>query len=134
MIATRIGWVVVISTAVGVAAATSAGLAGCEGGGCNVQQKDFTTSPAESCIQPVLDVCDAMAEWLTLENNCTDPLVIDYSGTDAGLADVTIAPGTKAQVNVAPFESPWNGMGRQVTVTAQLGSTPVVLAYIVVSN
>ncbi|MGA3122281.1 MAG: hypothetical protein ABSF69_16080 [Polyangiaceae bacterium] len=71
-----------------------------------------------------MDVCDATSGWLTLHNECAQPLIIEYGATDAGLANVTLAPGAEQQFSVAPF-----GLHGAIQVPALAGTTPIVIAY-----
>jgi hypothetical protein len=61
-----------------------------------------------------------------LQNGCTDPLVIDYSQTEAGKASLTIAPGATTEVLVV---SAFVTGGSHVTIPATLGTTAIVISY-----
>jgi hypothetical protein len=54
------------------------------GGGCYSHQENFQVTPAEPCIQPKLDVCDATAGTITLRNTCADALTIELGSADGG--------------------------------------------------
>jgi hypothetical protein len=109
-------------------------LQSCAPGGCYDHQKHFSIAPAEPCLQPEPDVCDATGGTLTLRNGCSEALVVAYGTTDAGLAPVTIAPGARGSVNVSPFMGPWVGDTRHVSFPAELGPTAIVISYDVVSS
>jgi hypothetical protein len=108
---------------------------GCIGGGCYATQENFRVTPAESCIEPVYDVCDAEAGTMTVRNNCSDPLVVlNNSGGDSGVggtsqADVTIAPGAKVEIDCAPFTNSSNSGLWHVTIPAVLGTTSVTITF-----
>jgi hypothetical protein len=116
------------------------------GGGCYATQQNFLVTPAESCIQPVLDVCQAQGGWLTLQNSCSDNLTIlnplgdagasnigvpDASAANAFPTDVVIAPGTKVQFDASPFSKTSESGSRFVTIPAVLGATSITITYVV---
>lgn len=94
------------------------------GGGCYWQQKNFQVTPAESCVQTAYESCDA-TDAVTLVNGCSDTLVVDYGGNDAGLPKVTLLPGTRQQIIVRPFVSD----GEHVRIPATLGTTAITISY-----
>ena len=107
-------------------------LPGCLGGGCYDTQKNFQVTPAESCIEPVFDVCDAQADWLTVKNNCADPLVIlKNPGADSGASqgEVTVAAGAKDQIYCASFTDTSNSGLWHVAIPARLGNTAITITF-----
>jgi len=124
-----------ISTVLLLAACTVTLFPGCIGGGCYATQENFRVTPAESCVEPVFDVCDAQAGSIAVRNNCADPLVIlDNSGGDSGVggtsqADVTIAPGAKVEIDCAAFTNSSNSGLWHVTIPAVLGTTSVTITF-----
>ena len=107
-------------------------------GGCNSRAQNLQVTPAESCLQPSADVCDAQTGWLRVHNGCADPLVVDYSGVDGGTLNpdgthtdsVTVAPGASEQLNIHAFD---DGRG-DIHVPAKLGATAIVISYQVVAD
>ncbi|MGA7741937.1 MAG: hypothetical protein WBP56_04020 [Polyangia bacterium] len=114
-------------------------LPACSGGGCHGTQENFNVTPSESCLEPVLDACDAEIGALTLQNNCSDALVIPDSGGSAGAPDtgvvdftqveVTIAPGEKAYFSCTAFADSSNSKLWHVTIPALLGSTSITISF-----
>ena len=99
-------------------AVASTVLVGC--GGCYSHQENFTVTPAQPCLQPVFDVCQAQEGTLTLDNTCSSALTLN--GT-------TIGAGKEGSLDVQAFTH-----GSNVSIPATLGSTPIVISYSVESG
>jgi len=124
---TRLGLLVLALTA-------SLSLSAC--GGCDAKQKNFRTTPATPCIQFVADVCDAQSNWITLKNNCAEPLQIGSSSAasgagGSGTAADTIAPGS-SKVFMHPYLESYADGVSHLRVSARIGETPVVITFDVV--
>jgi hypothetical protein len=114
-------------------------LPACSGAECHGTQENFGVTPSESCLEPVLDACDAEIGALTLQNNCSDALVIPESGGSAGAPDtgvvdstqveVTIDPGENAYFSCTAFADASNGKLWHVTIPALLGSSSITISF-----
>src|SRR5690242_10857751 len=112
-----------------VAAATA--LDGC--GGCIDDASAVTITPAERCLtvfagQSATDPTVCGDPDLTIKNSCSDALVLP-AATD-GSASITIAAGASGtyQPPASAAKAGSNGNGTY-TIDAQLGTTPIVIAF-----
>jgi hypothetical protein len=114
-------------------------LPACSGAECHGTQENFSVTPSESCLEPVLDACDAEIGALTLQNNCSDALVIPESGRSAGAPDTGVVDSTQVEVTIAPSENAYfsctafadasNGKLWHVTIPALLGSSSITISF-----